>query len=346
MRNNIHDDIYVKNFSQAIIIRAAYGAHHDDRAWFGGDRRKQLHDNGIRYLGMYQYIVAGQDIVQQAKAFCNLVKVMRPGEDLWADIEEGGGNQQGRWQTWAHVVHDSLGWAPRDYSGRFFARDHGLQPVKWVASYTTTEPPEPHMWWQFTDAFNIPGIGPCDCSVYNGTMDQLAASAFGGHVQPQKDWTQEAIMALPTLAQGDQDHPGATRYVHRIQIDVAGIGRWNNLGPVTAIKDDGHFGPTTTAGQGREFFGLPRTVLSARRRGRSSSAYNISAGGFARAPFSVEVGKSPRSRLGYRPVGGGSLGSGPKRVLPVSQLPILRGCIVGKAPSSCTDSCATTSSTC
>lgn len=257
---NIHDDIYVKQFSQAIIIRAAYGAHHDDRAWFGGDRRKQLHDNGIRYLGMYQYVTAFEDVTAQAKEFCKLVKAMRVGEDLFADIEEGGGSQTARWRTWAHVVNGELGWDPRSYSGRFFARDHGLQPVHWIASYTTTEPSEPHLWWQFTDAFNIPGIGPCDCSVYHGTMDSLVARAFGGKQPqpPQKDWTKEALMSLPTLGAGDQDHPGSTLYVHRVQNDCAGIGRWNHLGAVTQVKDDGHFGPSTTAAVKaiQHFFGL------------------------------------------------------------------------------------------
>ena len=54
-------------------------------------------------------------------------------------------------------------------------------------------------------------------------------------------------MALPTLKEGARDTAGRMALVHRIQIDVAGIGRWNKLGAVTAIKDDGIFGPTTTA---------------------------------------------------------------------------------------------------
>ena len=83
---------------------------------------------------------------------------------------------------------------------------------------------------------------------------------------------------LPTLQQGDRDQPGAVRFVHRMQIDVAGIGRWNSLGPVTAVKDDGVFGATTTAGVKavQKFFGLaddgvvgPRTwgALVAGQRG-------------------------------------------------------------------------------
>jgi peptidoglycan hydrolase-like protein with peptidoglycan-binding domain len=73
-----------------------------------------------------------------------------------------------------------------------------------------------------------------------------------------RTWTDVMIANLPTLQQGDRDHPGAVQFVHRMQIDVAGIGRWNNLGPVTAIKDDGVFGATTTAAVKvvQKFFGL------------------------------------------------------------------------------------------
>jgi peptidoglycan hydrolase-like protein with peptidoglycan-binding domain len=144
-----------------------------------------------------------------------------------------------------------------DYSGRYFARDHGLQPVDWIASYGTAEPPETHLLWQFTDAMTIPGIpGTCDCSVFHGSIDDLAAHAYGG--QPPSDWTEQMIMALPTLAQGDTDQPGAARLVHRVQLLVTGIGDWNNLGPATQLTADGSYGPKTAAGvkavQG--YFGL------------------------------------------------------------------------------------------
>jgi peptidoglycan hydrolase-like protein with peptidoglycan-binding domain len=66
------------------------------------------------------------------------------------------------------------------------------------------------------------------------------------------------IMALPTLGPGDSDSGSGTLLVHRVQNDVAGIGRWNNLGPVTAVKDDGDYGPATVAGVKavQKFFGL------------------------------------------------------------------------------------------
>jgi hypothetical protein len=179
---DVNDAMYLA-WSKAIIIRAAYGDQHDDHAWRGGRRRDLFHEGGARYTAFYQYIVAGQDVTAQAREFCRLIGAMRPGEDLYADIEEGAGNLARNWQTWAHVVHSELGWAPRKYSGRFFARDHGLAPVDWIASYGTAEPPEPHMLWQFADNFQVPGVGRCDCSVFHGSIDELAALAY----QPAAD---------------------------------------------------------------------------------------------------------------------------------------------------------------
>jgi hypothetical protein len=77
------------------------------------------------------------------------------------------------------VVTGTLGAVPcGSYSGRFFARDHGLAPVDWIASYGTAEPPEKHLLWQFADNFQVPGVGRCDCSVFHGSIGQLAALAY------------------------------------------------------------------------------------------------------------------------------------------------------------------------
>jgi hypothetical protein len=174
---DIADAAYLR-WSKAIVIRALYGTR-VDRAWFGGARRDALHAGGARFIGIYAYIT-GQDITAQAKALISLLGKLRPGEKIIADIEEGTGNQQARWVTWAKAVHAALGDPPWDYSGLNYAAAHGLQPVTWVAAYGTREPDPPHQLWQFTDAFTVPGVGVCDCSVYHGNIDQLAALAYQG----------------------------------------------------------------------------------------------------------------------------------------------------------------------
>ena len=63
---------------------------------------------------------------------------------------------------------------------------------------------------------------------------------------------------LPVLQQGARDAAGSPLDVHRVQVLVAGIGRWNHLGSITAITDDGVFGASTTAAVRRvqQFFGI------------------------------------------------------------------------------------------
>ncbi len=202
---DVSDAVYLA-WSKAIIIRAAYGAAHDDRAWRGGQRRDMLHSGGVRFLGIYQYVVAGQDVAAQAREFCRLIGRPRAGEYYIADIEEGAGSLRHTWNTWTAVVTGTLGAVPcGNYSGRIFARDHGLAPVDWIASYGTAEPPEQHLLWQFTDSFQVPGIGRCDCSVFHGSAGQLAALAYQPArpaPQPQPVTEEDTVIVLDLPASG------------------------------------------------------------------------------------------------------------------------------------------------
>jgi hypothetical protein len=193
---DIADPIYL-GWSKAIVIRAAYGENHDDHAWYGGQRRALLHENGVKFLGIYQYLRADQDPVAQAMELVRLVGSLRPGEKLIADLEEGGGDQHGRWSSWASVIHSELGDMPWDYSGRNYAAGHGLQPVDWIADYSSIEPQVSHKLWQFTDSFPVPGVGTADCSVWHGDIDQLAALACQpAKPAPPAGWTYGAPVSL------------------------------------------------------------------------------------------------------------------------------------------------------
>jgi peptidoglycan hydrolase-like protein with peptidoglycan-binding domain len=177
---DISDAAYLA-WSEAIVIRAAYGDAHTDGSWYGGQRRELLLEGGARFLGIYQYIVAGQDAAAQARALVSITGgKLNTGEVIIADLEEGAGNQAGRLSAWAHVISSELGDAPWSYSGLWFGQAAGIAPVSWVAAYQAAEPSGPHTVWQFTDAYHVPGVGTCDCSVFHGTMAQLAGLAHGG----------------------------------------------------------------------------------------------------------------------------------------------------------------------
>jgi hypothetical protein len=213
---NIADAAYLA-WSRAIIFRAMYGTA-VDRAWYGGARRDFLHAGGAAFVGAYQYLTAGQDAAAQAHALVNLVGPLRQGEKLICDIEEGPpGQQAARWRQWSAVITAAYG--PRAdpwlYSGLSFGQAAGMSP-HWVAAYRSAEPGGSHLLWQFTDRYPVPGVGLADCSVYRGSIGQLAAHGWqatatkpppvpapGPAPKPVPPGWQEAMMArLPVLAQG------------------------------------------------------------------------------------------------------------------------------------------------
>jgi lysozyme len=173
----------------AAIIRAMYGSGHVDKAWYGGERRSSAHRDGIKVLGMYQYVVQGQDPVVQAEAFVKLVGHLRPGEFAAMDLEEGSGDQLARAEAWLKYVDQHLtypgyrgAWL---YSGAAFFAAHGLMPVAnskrhtWVAAYQAQPPSVPHTLWQHTDSERWPTIGACDCSIYQGDLAGLRGAVGG-----------------------------------------------------------------------------------------------------------------------------------------------------------------------
>lgn len=177
-QQDIADAVYLQ-WSKAIVIRAAYGDQHDDHAWYGGQRRDLLHQLGARFVGIYQYLVSGQDGAAQADALRRLVGAIRPGEVLIADFEEG---QHAMLTAWYDRMLSEYGPWIRPYlwtyTGLFFGEAQGVMPVEWVAAYGQSEPAGTHKLWQFTSSFPVPGIGSADCSVFHGTIDELAALAY------------------------------------------------------------------------------------------------------------------------------------------------------------------------
>jgi hypothetical protein len=188
---NITDALYLA-WSKAIVIRALYGDAHDDKAWYGGQRRTMLHAGGVRFLGVYQFLVAGQSGAAQAQAFHKLVGPIQPGEVFIADFEEG---QHSMLSSWYSEMVSLYGQAIRPYlwtyTGASFGQAQHALPVEWIAAYQSSEPSSPHKLWQFTDSYQIPGIGRADCSRFHGTIDQLAALAYKTPAKPTPppaDW--------------------------------------------------------------------------------------------------------------------------------------------------------------
>ena len=156
---DIADAAYLQ-WSHAIIIRAAYGDQHDDHAWYGGQRRQLLHAAGIRFLGIYQYLVSGQTGQAQAQEFHRLVGSIQKGEVFIADFEEGDHAMLTGWYNQMLTLYGkSIGPYLWTYTGLYFGQAHGALPVQWIAAYQNSPPATPHTLWQFTDRHPIPGVG-------------------------------------------------------------------------------------------------------------------------------------------------------------------------------------------
>lgn len=180
------------------ICRVGYGDAHLDKMFLSN--YTFMKQNKFSFLGLYQYLVAGQDPHAQASAFCNWIgpkSAVFPGTVFILDLEEGNGDQSGRAKAWFDFVDqfyglDKLPLNKRSwlYSYTSFVTGHNLGAIfasarhTWIAAYQNQQPAIGHTLWQSTDGklgSNItswPGCGRIDTSVHNGTLATLAADAW------------------------------------------------------------------------------------------------------------------------------------------------------------------------
>lgn len=188
----------------AAIIRNLYGTSHVDIAWAGG-RRASARAAGAEALGIYQYIVAGQDITAQAQEYVRQVGSLRQGEFAIMDLEEGSGDQSGRAHTWLNYVNAHLP-AYKGYHGAWlysyvdFVNTHNLGGIfagttpTWIAAYQLSEPSTGHSLWQHSNGTDARcrfepwpgGAGFLDCSSFNGSLFDLKSRIYdqGGATPP------------------------------------------------------------------------------------------------------------------------------------------------------------------
>jgi GH25 family lysozyme M1 (1,4-beta-N-acetylmuramidase) len=108
----------------AVIIRAYNGYRVDHEFVLNRDH---AHAAGVRALGLYAYLVADRNELDQAAEFVHTVGSLRAGEWPIVDCETGAGDQSARVRAWAAHVARALGnEQPWLYSGEAFYREHGL----------------------------------------------------------------------------------------------------------------------------------------------------------------------------------------------------------------------------
>lgn len=231
----------------AAIIRV-YNGHRADKQF--ARNRAQAHENGVRTLGLYAYLVDGVDVEQQAREFVALVGHLQPGE--WPIIDyEASGLQPADASAWIRYVAGALhGSEPWLYTGEYIYRTQHLDkaialPAKrtWLAAYGAHEPDEGHALWQYTSHGTVPGVaGNVDLSVFHGTVDQLAALTHAAPApSPAPGPTSHPRYPFPTGI-----HPGGTSPSARPLQRALKLTGWM---PKNTPESD-HYGPITEKGVG------------------------------------------------------------------------------------------------
>jgi hypothetical protein len=223
----------------AVIVRAYNGYREDHQFELN---RAHAHAAGVRALGLYAYLVADRNELDQAAEFVHTVGSLRAGEWPIVDCETGAGDQSARVRAWAAHVARSLGnEQPWLYSGQAFYREHGLAHAgvpatrTWLAAYDGHEPAEGHELWQYTDHRTVPGVtGPVDCSQFHGTIEQLLAA-----IRPPAPT--QGPTTHPSHPYPAGLHPGGTTPSARPLQQALKVTGW--MDPTVPASD--HYGPLT-----------------------------------------------------------------------------------------------------
>jgi GH25 family lysozyme M1 (1,4-beta-N-acetylmuramidase) len=171
-----------------LILRAHSGYRVDNCFWRWRDLARGLN---FTALGFYQYVVASRDTPTQAREFCSAVGALRPNEFAIYDSEEGSGDQTARVNDWFSIVDPWAGCPGNLYASLSWFRDHlggvgkWANRPRWMAAYSSSEPSDPHEYWQNTDSAGFPGLGSkIDGNIFHGTSQQFLTTARKGSVAP------------------------------------------------------------------------------------------------------------------------------------------------------------------
>jgi GH25 family lysozyme M1 (1,4-beta-N-acetylmuramidase) len=188
------------NAGYRVFIYRAHSGYRPDKAMPA--RREATRRVPFTAVGIYHYLVKDRDPAEQAREFIAAVGKLAPNEFPICDYEEiAPGNQIKRAEAWLGVVDKWAGFKSSLYSGDYFFRAYlggtlSWSRPTWVAAYDSTEPSQPHTWWQNTDKASFTGIGrEVDGNIYHGTPTDFARRVLGGR-------TAKPVAPVPKSEQG------------------------------------------------------------------------------------------------------------------------------------------------
>jgi Glycosyl hydrolases family 25 len=243
----------------AAIIRVGYGNAHLDEMF--GSNRATIKSLKFGFCGLYQYLVADQDVVSQADAFIKWVgPSLNAGEIPVLDLEEGSGDQSSRASQWFglidqkyHLASLPLGQRSWLYSGEDFAVSAGLAPIfrsarrTWVAAYQASASGLlPHTLWQSTNGqtganlTDWSGCGYCDTSLYEGTLASLSALGWHPSTHQSMPLEEEEMQIQNDKKYGAVAFRGGQYTYIAFFCDPGGEGKTPNVLRVAPFSGDSH----------------------------------------------------------------------------------------------------------
>lgn len=232
----------------------------------------------VRIAYHFAHADVGRSPVAEADHFLNVVHDhggLRAGDVPALDIEAGGlsGARLDDWiDKFCARVEAHAGRAGVIYSGAWYLGAKGAElagpRARGWRLWTSAYGPKPTVYagftswlfWQFTDGVygpqphSVPGIGRCDVSVFDGTVDQLLAFAHDGRLPSH-------VFASRSLKSGDTG-TDVVRFQHALNHRLTARGHH----PITA---DGSYGPRTEAAKHFVTYALGFPLGTVRRTGAS-----------------------------------------------------------------------------
>lgn len=149
--------------------------------------REGARKHKLRAFGAYHFWSPGVDPIAQAR---NAVKALGtladdPFEWLVLDVETG--EEFEAFEAFCQHADAKLGRITWLYGGKQLKGKMPHRP-RWVARYfdhtpnPAKQPGIGEVLWQFTDRFEVPGVGPADCNVFRGTAEQFMETLTGGRM--------------------------------------------------------------------------------------------------------------------------------------------------------------------
>ncbi len=240
----MHDwDAYAA-FSPVAIAKMTEGATFLAPTFAG--HRDGARKAGLKAFGAYHFWSPGVDPVKQAENAVAALGALRTDPVEWLALDVETGSDFAAYEAFCRHTDAALGRITWMYGGHQL-KDHAPHRPRWIARYFDHTPDPAHApginetLWQFTDKFDVPGVGPADCSVFRGTAAQLVTFIRGGRMSTLDKDDLAAIEGIVRKTLNEGTARGQQSWATTSKAVLAGIqGGHNDLAHLTSLIEEIH----------------------------------------------------------------------------------------------------------